>query len=358
MSLGSAGRHSRELSQGSETAVERLMEISRSKTTCVCVGILRWSVFASLYCGLFAVVCSSKGPVRHARGIYAPEETDDEIAKIRREFGVLVHVKFDPARFFPAHWRVAPASAKGVQIEPAAETQLKRLIPRFLAMYPRGLIANNLRSIYLLKSMSAFGVVYGGSYYRKSIYISSGGDHRVYDIDLLAMMHSEFSSILYRDYGFPAEEWNKINEVGWRYVGPGIDLRDQRRLYVGTETLLRRGFTCAYGTVSLEEDVNMYVLAVIRREASLISAAERHIRVKQKLEILTRFYEKIHKRVYPLEEFGLLIRLKSIIAPARPEERPPIILASQADNSLRPSPQESSPFVVGILNANAEPCFC
>ena len=121
-----------------------------------------------------------------------------------------------------------------------------------------------LRSIYLLKSMSAFGVVYGGSYYRKSIYISSGGDHRAYDMDLLAMMHSEFSSILYRDYGFPAEEWNKINEIGWRYVGSSIDLRDQRGLYVGTEDLLSRGFTCAYGTVSLEEDVNMYVFAVMR----------------------------------------------------------------------------------------------
>ena len=76
-------------------------------------------------------------------------------------------------------------------------------------MYPRALVADNLRSIYLLRTMTLYGLRYGGTYSRGSIYITSRGeDHGCKDLFRSAMIHSEFSSILIKNYGFPAAEWS------------------------------------------------------------------------------------------------------------------------------------------------------
>ena len=235
---------------------------------------------------------------------------------------------------------------QGIQIEPDGAVQLMRLIPGFLAMYPRALIANNLRAIYLLKSMSLYGLRYGGTYSRGGIYITSRGeDHGCNDLFRSAMMHSEFSSILYRNYGFPTGEWSKINESGWKYVGSGRDLLGRPNLYDETEDLLRSGFICAYSQASLEEDVNMYVFAVIHRWLSLNSAAAKHRRVRQKLEVLTRFYERISHQLNTSGDFEFLIRLKSTTAPPIQGPEPPLFVVCQGRSDLQGSIQGGQPSV-------------
>jgi hypothetical protein len=293
--------------------------------------IFRFLILVALQCGEFTMFLGCSNNSDHdSRGATPATETDQEIARILKDFGVRVHLVYNKHDYFSAHSRAAPVSAQGLQIEREAGIQMKRLIPGFLAMYPRALIVDNLHDIYVLKAMSLYGLKYGGSYSRGCIYVTNrgevGGDH---DLTLAAMMHSEFSSILFRNYGFPTEEWSKINEGGWRYVGSGKDLLGRRDLYDETEDLLRKGFVCVYGQASIEEDVNMYVFAAIHRKFSLISAAERHKRVKDKLEVLTRFYEAINERLHSAERFEFLIRLKSMIAPTRAGARPPTYVASQ-----------------------------
>ena len=97
----------------------------------------------------------------------------------------------------------------------------------------------------------------------------------------------------------------QINDSSWRYFGSGRDFLGRPNLLDETEDLLRSGFICAYGQASLEEDVNMYVLAVIHRWVSLNSAVSRHKRVKQKLEVLRRFYERINQQVNPSGDFEI-----------------------------------------------------
>jgi hypothetical protein len=324
-------RQPRKLSRDPKSPVRRLTEIRRSMVRLIHVRVFRWSIFASVCCALFALGAGrNKGSGPDPNGIRPSVDTDQEIARIRQEFGVRVHVNFDPASYFPARWRSAPVSANGVQIEPAAAIQVKNIIPRFLAMYPRGLIAGNLRNIYLLKSMSFYGSIYWGTYRRDAIYVAnSGEDHVDTDLNLLALMHSEFSSILYRNYGFPAEEWSRINESSWRYLGLDKDLLGQPNLFQVTDDLLSKGFTSVYSQASLEEDVNMYVFSVIVSEDSLVLAARTHKRVKQKLELLTRFYDRIDRQIHTSERFEFLIRLKSVLDPARHVAQPPILIAKE-----------------------------
>jgi hypothetical protein len=339
MAMNGPHRYSYELSRARETHAEPRREVNHPIGTQVYVRIFRSLIFAPLYCGGLTLVCGcSGGSGRDVSAIPPSAPADQEIARIWKEFGVRVHVKYDPDSYFHTIWKRAPISAHGIQIEPDGAIRITRLIPDFLAMYPRALIADNLSSVYLLKSLSFYGLEYGGTYSGADIYITSHGDGKKHnDLCISALMHSEFSSILYRNYAFPTEEWGKINESGWRYVGSGKDVLGRPNLYDQTEDSLRKGFICAYSEASLEEDVNMYVFAVIYRRFSLIRAAARHKRVKQKLEVLTRFYERISHQLNISGEFEFLIRLRSTTAPPIQGPAPPLFVVCQGRSDLRGS---------------------
>ena len=245
---------------------------------------------------------------------FASAGTDHDIVRIWETFGVHVHVRYDADSYFPIEWKRAPYSAQASQIEPDEGKRILRLIPGFLAMYPPELIAKNLRAIYLLKSMSFYGLAYGGTSSLDGIYITSEGQDRGYSDEFLsAAMHHEFSSILYTNYRFPDDEWSKVNDPRWRYVGEGKDLLGRTDVDDETEDLLRQGFIRVYGQACIEEDVNTYVSAVIAKRPFLVSAAARHKRVRQKLEILTRFYEGVQRQLRVAKDFEFLTRLKSVI---------------------------------------------
>jgi hypothetical protein len=256
-------------------------------------------------------------PVRLFNDRREPEDVKREFARTFKQFGVRVHVIYDPDSYFPTKWKRAPFLARGSQIQPDESRRLAHLIDSFLSMYPSQVVANNLHDIYLLKTLSFYGLDYGGTNSQDAIYIASQGrDAKAPDDGLAAMMHAEFSSILYRNYGFPVEEWNKVNDKNWRYIGVGKDLLGRRGLYDQTEALLRRGFVSFYSQASLEEDVNMCIFFVSKAPRSLALATARHKRVRQKLEILARFYERIKMQLYCAGDFLFLNRLKSTIDPA------------------------------------------
>ena len=140
---------------------------------------------------------------RDLRATSSSAEANNDIGRIWEEFGVRVHVTYDARSYFPPYWKEAPFSGQGSQIDRDEGKRLVRLIPSFLFMYPPELIVKTLRDIYLLKSMSFYGLRYGGTCSPDGIYIASQGDDRACNDALLtAQMHSEFSSILYRTISF------------------------------------------------------------------------------------------------------------------------------------------------------------
>jgi hypothetical protein len=254
------------------------------------------------------------GASSDARAGYLPGGDSPDLARISKTFGVRVHVAYNRENYFPAEWRSPPASAKGSQIKPAEAQRITRLIPGFLSMYPPALITENLRHVFLLESMSFYGLEYGGTNSRDAIYIASLGRTRPHhDVSVAALMHSELSSILYRNYDFPSGEWRQANEDTWVYIGEGKDLLGRSDLFEQSDDLFRKGFIFVYGQASLEEDVNTYVLAVIHQWSRLRSAAASYARVRRKLAVLIRFYEGIKARTHADGDFGFLNRLKSVV---------------------------------------------
>ena len=139
----------------------------------------RFWILVQIYCGAVALMCGcSGGSGLGSRGIASRDETDHDVANIRKAFGVQVHLTYDPDRFFPASWKRARSVAQGLQIEPYSRKRMMRLIPGVLAMYPPELVSKNLRGIYLLKYLSCYGCEFAGTYSRDSIYITNRGKDR------------------------------------------------------------------------------------------------------------------------------------------------------------------------------------
>jgi hypothetical protein len=235
-----------------------------------------------------------------------------EIAILWCDYRVQVHVCFNPETYFPAEWRRAPISAKGSQIGLADCFRSVSIIARFLSSYPPELIINTLSDVYVAGSLSLYGLNYGGTYGRRSIYLAVGSREDGYDDAFVSgVLHSEFSSILFHEYRFPEDDWSDCNEAGWRYARDLPQLLRRGDPYQTAEDLLQGGFLAAYSQVSSEEDVNMFVFMAAAQPARLFSAASKYARVRRKLDILTRFYEEVRWRLSTEGPFGFLDRLKN-----------------------------------------------
>jgi hypothetical protein len=180
------------------------------------------------------------------------------IGEIKQKYNIHVHYSYNSYSYFPASWQKAPISARGQQL---ALSQVERLLPiidTFLSAYPIMVLNKNLNDIYLLEDLIFYSKSFGATNSRDGLYITSGELSKGFtDLFLLGRMHSELSSILMRNYIFPKKEWEEINSSEFEYVGNGVKMLGQARLYSQDNELLSNGFIVNYATSSIENDFNM-----------------------------------------------------------------------------------------------------
>ena len=99
---------------------------------------------------------------------------------------------------FPSSWYGSGIDAKAESLSAGEIERSKRIIITALDKYPTQLLKNNLKSVYVLKSMSFYGVNYGGTnlppdiVYAANDGVGMGGT----DIVVEQTFHHEFSSVL------------------------------------------------------------------------------------------------------------------------------------------------------------------
>lgn len=215
--------------------------------------------------------------------------------RIKDSYNLNVHYKYSK-KIFPKPWLEAPISGYGTQIDFSEAKRMEAIINDSFSRYSKEFINSNLTDIYLLKEMYFYNKPFGGTSSEKGIYICNDGG--TYD-NLLALMHSEFSSILYRNYQslFPVKEWNKINKPNFKYVGSGVSLLGQKNLDEQTEELLSNGFLVKYSTSSMEQDFNMFVRWIFTKPNELQKIANRHNKIKNKYNLVIDFYNEINSKV-------------------------------------------------------------
>jgi len=218
------------------------------------------------------------------------------LSEIRCESSVTIHYKFHKENYFPSRWLKPPILANGTQIK---ITETKRLIPiieNFLSFYPKKVIRDNLKNIYLISDLKFYGKSFGATNSKNSLYIKSKGKNKGYTNTFLTnVIHSEFSSILLRKYKFNKNAWNNINKKDFKYLGTGVKMLGQKNLYSQNEKLLNNGFITKYAQSSLENDFNQVTSWLITRTKKLKKLCVKYPRIRIKAEIVKSFYKSINK---------------------------------------------------------------
>jgi len=232
-----------------------------------------------------------------ARSVPAGEEDlrfDERAKELRTEYGVEIRHRYCKC-CFPGRWLEPPFSVSGSQaIEDDTAIALEASA-HFLAAYPKGVTRANLRAICLLGSLRIRGKVCGGTNSKDAIYVnvsglSAGRKSREF---LVERLHSEFSSVLMRNYEFPADVWTRCNDKDWKYTGDPLSLVEAERAYRGDAALHASGFLNLYATTSIENDVNMFAASRFSRRKELVALAEANRRIALKLELVDAFYERV-----------------------------------------------------------------
>ena len=223
---------------------------------------------------------------------YNHTEAEKQIVNLKRLYGVNIHRVYKSETFFPYD-----TTRRGSQIWLMNLRPTLALVRDFLSKYPTWVINKNLSDIFLLDTLEIHGKKAGGTYIGSKIYISTGGIPRHSDDALLALMHAEFSSILFHKYNFPRNEWESISPSGWKYLGNAFDVLGSAAVYEQSLQLFENGFLNGYSQASLEEDFNSFVSWTFTNPTRLRIKAESHKRIKEKCLLIIKFFELIDPKI-------------------------------------------------------------
>jgi hypothetical protein len=223
---------------------------------------------------------------------------DERIRKFKAKYAVQIHYQYNRTEDFPAAWLLEPINSQGEQIAFGEIDRLISISEKFVSAYPTNIIENNLKDIYLFRSLSSYGKKYGASNSLTGLYITSNGKKNGFsDIVLLSQLHSEFSSILFRNYKFPEVEWKNLNPNGFTYSGTGVEVLDQKNLYGQSSELLTKGFLVEYSKSSLENDFNMISFWLFTQADQLKNLCINNEKIKLKVDLAVEFYRSINIKV-------------------------------------------------------------
>jgi hypothetical protein len=230
---------------------------------------------------------------------YAVDESliDKQIESTRREFGVRVHYRYDPIRYFSESRLKPPESAKAKQLELDDVERMIMVIDRFLRAHPKVVIKSNLKDIYLTADLQLYGKPFGGTNIKSALYINCReGDRSFSDDFVLDTCHHEFSSILMNNYPFPKDKWARINPPEFKYGKSGTEMLGKKQLLTeGDESCLSRGFLTKYSTSTMENDFNVLSGELFVKPKELKQAAEKYDKIAAKRDLAIKFYKSIDK---------------------------------------------------------------
>lgn len=195
---------------------------------------------------------------------------------------------------FPPSWRGEDVRATAVRVDNAEINRSLHLADAAMAKYPSGLLKENLEAVFFVKEMRFYGLRYGGTNSRSTVYITNRGTVQGFtDRFVLSTFHHELSSILLRNHAekFDKAAWHAANMRGFRYRSSGMeslkdgtaDTKYDHRFHVD-------GFLNQYATSSMEEDFNTFAEALFMGDRSFWEIVDRFPRVEQKAHVILAFY--------------------------------------------------------------------
>lgn len=197
-------------------------------------------------------------------------------------------------KIFPCKWRNNRVGPEAWPVEPAEAPRLERVISKALAKYPAKTLQRNLRKVYLVGRLRFFGLEYGGTYYKRKVYLTDNGVEYGYtDKYIEGTFHHEFSSVLLKRHKkkFDQAAWLAANPPGFAYGKGGVEALKTKSTSLKLDTsLFASGFLNEYSLASIEEDVNCFAEFLFLSDTVFWAAWEENEAVRRKTAILIAFY--------------------------------------------------------------------
>ncbi len=242
-------------------------------------------------CYLYLLVCLAAICV--ASPVYGVQKKELDIRKevrdIQKKFRVRVHYRYDEELYFPAGSTLERFNSSAIQL---SEAEIRRALPIvrvFLSNYPRRILRRHLGDIYLMRELKMGGGGWGGTYYKKGIYINCRASQRF----ILSTMFHEISSMLMKTYRFPERAWLRVNGSEARYIGTRHFADGQNSGGSSSKQGLEMGFVTNYAHSSLENDFNEMSEYLFTRYYRLRHLGKEYPKIGEKMELAIDFYKGI-----------------------------------------------------------------
>ena len=201
---------------------------------------------------------------------------------------------------FPAEWYSAEINAKAESLSEGEIERSERIILIALNKYPLEVLKDNLKGVYILKSMNFFGADYGGTNSQDCVYVANDGEDMGYtDIIIEQEFHHEFSSILLFNnrYIFNESGWRQINPAGFEYfdevTGGAGAIKEGKASQEFDPESHKRGFLYEYAESTLENDFNSFAENIFMGDESFFDTVEGYEKLEMKLDLIVEFYNAL-----------------------------------------------------------------
>jgi hypothetical protein len=226
------------------------------------------------------------------------------------DFGVEINFLADD-KIFPKSWLTEEINAKATSLDTGEYARSKAIIIKALNKYPAEVVRRHLTKIYVVRQLEFYGQSYGGTSSTSEVYVvNDGADMGYTDFWIEQAFHSEFSSILFRNYLFlfDKKKWISYNK-GIHYGQYGVDaLKEGKASKVFDLELNKKGVLSQYGTASIEEDFNIFAENLFSSSTGFWQIVKTQDRIRQKTEQVIEFYNLIDDRF--TEEYFRMISEK------------------------------------------------
>jgi len=210
---------------------------------------------------------------------------------------------------FPDEWYDPEIYAKAESLSEGEIERSKNIIMATLDKYPIGVLKDNLKSVYVLKSMNFFGVDYGGTYFETRVYVVNDGVDMGYsDVNIEKTFHQEFSSILLRNYEYIFDDpgWRQINPAGFEYfdevTGGAGAIKEGKASQEFNPESHERGFLYQYAESTLENDFNSFAENIFMGDEDFFKTVEQYEKLEMKLNMIIGFYKALNPQ-FTIEYF-------------------------------------------------------
>jgi len=205
---------------------------------------------------------------------------------IKAKYGVSVHYSADRDVYFSKYKQNPPYNAKCKKASRFAVLKIMKDIKKFLKMYKKHVISENLDGIFICDVLKFHGMRYAGTYIGNSIYVGRNSPY--------SHLHHEFSSILMfnGDFRFPWVTWRKLRR-GVKDEKIDAYLNGTVQPYFRSKRLLKMGLYIAYAQTDLENDFNVTVMHYMTERAFMKRRVTGYPIMKAKYNIVDKMYKRI-----------------------------------------------------------------